>query len=116
MAALPCGSVPIAGVLAPEFLTVPGKIEGTVISISETGNLVTDITADHLRDAPRDETVAIRCDEHETQGIFTPDHQEPEATFLAVLGPDGRLELEIVGVSASMMLGIRVGEKVVVKW
>ncbi len=95
---------------------MPGKIEGTVISISESGNLVTDITAEQLRDAPRDESVTIRCDEHETQGIFTPDHQEPESTFLALLGPEGRLELEIVGVSASIMLGIRVGEKVVVKW
>lgn len=95
---------------------MPGRIEGTVTSISDTGNLVTDITADRLRDAPRDESVSVRCDEHETQGIFTPDHQQPESTFLAMLGANGHLELEIVGVDASIMLGIRVGEKVLVKW
>lgn len=95
---------------------MPGRIEGTVVSISAEGNLITDITADQLENAPRDETVLIRCDEHETQGIFTRDHQEPESTFLAVLGPGGTLELEIVGVSASLMLGIRVGERVIVQW
>ena len=95
---------------------MPRRIHGQVVSVTEAGNLVTDITADQLREAPRDERVAIRCDEHETRGIFDRDHQEPESTFLAILDPSGTLELEIVGVSASIMLGIRVGEKVVVEW
>ena len=87
-----------------------------MVSVTEAGNLVTDITAEQLRDAPRDESVAVRCDEHETCGIFGRDHGEPESTFLAILDPAGALELEIVGDSASLMLGIRVGEKVVVEW
>ncbi len=95
---------------------MPGRIEGKVISISEAGNLVTDITADRLEDAPKNDSVTIHCDEHETQGIFSPDHSEPESTFLALIGASGNLELEIVGDSASLMLGIRVGEPVVVKW
>ena len=95
---------------------MPRRIHGQVVSVTESGNLVTDITAEQLRDVPRDERVAIRCDEHETCGIFGRDHQEPESTFLAILDPSGRLELEIVGDSASMMLGIRVGEKVAVEW
>ena len=37
-------------------------------------------------------------------------------TLLAVVGSNGQLELEIVGDSAKLMLGVRVGEKVVVKW
>lgn len=86
------------------------------MAISPRGNLITDITAEQLQRAPTDERVRIICDEHETQGIFTNGHNEPEATFLALVGEQGALELEIVGLSASDMLGIRVGEKVVVEW
>lgn len=93
-----------------------GKIQGSVVSITAAGNLVTDLTADQLREAPRDERTQIRCDEHFTQGLFPPDHREPEMTFLAVLGESGPLQLEIVGDSASLMLGIRVGTPVVVEW
>ena len=35
---------------------------------------------------------------------------------MAVLGSSGCLEITIVGESAKAMLGVRVGEKVVVKW
>ena len=93
-----------------------GKIEGAVVAISEAGNLVTDISADQLADVPRNESVTVSCDEHETIGIFAADHQEPPMTLLAVVGASGQLELEIVGDSAQLMLGVRVGEKVVVKW
>jgi S-adenosylmethionine hydrolase len=97
-------------------LAVPGKIEGRIVAIAENGNLVTDLTAEQLRHVPTDPRVSIQCDEHVTQGLFAPGHTEPEMTFLALLGPRGVLELEIVGDSASLMLGIPVGEKVVVQW
>ena len=92
------------------------KIQGSVVSVTPAGSLVTDITADQLRDAPRDERTQVRCDEHFTQGIFPPTHGEPGMTFLAVLGESGRLQLEIVGESASLMLGICVGQQVTVEW
>jgi S-adenosylmethionine hydrolase len=95
---------------------VPEQIEGTVVSINEAGNLVTSITAEQLRGVPTDESVSICCDEHETIGIFQLDHNQPESTLLALIGESGHLELSIVGISASDMLGIRGGEKVVVKW
>lgn len=95
---------------------MPRRIEGKVVSISECGNLVTDITCAALADAPRDSTVSIRCDEHETVGLFTSGHGEPELSFLALLGDSGFLELTIVGDSAQMMLGIRPGERVNVQW
>ena len=60
--------------------------------------------------------VTIRCDEHETVGLFTAGHSEPEMSFLALLGDSGFLELTIVGDSAKMMLGVRVGERVSVQW
>lgn len=93
-----------------------GKIEGRVVAIAENGNLVTDITAEQLQPAPKDERVSVSCDEHVTTGIFTSGHTEPEMTLLALVGRGGTLELEIVGDSASLMLGIRTGEKVVVQW
>lgn len=93
-----------------------GRIDGQVVSISESGNLVTDITADQLTSVPRDDQVTIRCDEHETLGIFEGDHEQPAFTLIAVLGGSGCLELEVVGDSAKMMLGVSVGEKVEVHW
>lgn len=95
---------------------MPGEIQGKVVEITPSGGLVTDIAADQLREAPTDESVIVSCDEHETSGIFSADHKQPEATFLAFLGPRGVLELDIVGIGAGPLLGIRVGEKVVVKW
>ncbi len=92
------------------------KIEGQVVSISEQGNLVTDIPCAALAAAPRDSAVSIRCDEHETVGLFTSGHSEPEMSFLALLGDSGCLELTIVGDSAKVMLGIRLGEPVSVQW
>ena len=95
---------------------MPGKIDGKVVAITEEGNLVTDISADQLAEVPRGDQVLVRCDEHETVGIHPADHDEPEFTFLATLGPSGCLELSIVGESASSMLGIREGEAVLIKW
>jgi S-adenosylmethionine hydrolase len=95
---------------------VAGRIEGTVASVSASGDLITDIPIDRLRGVPTDEQVTVRCDDHETTGIFTPDHDQPESTLLAVLGSSGFLELQIVGDSAQVMLGVRVGEKVEVCW
>ena len=93
-----------------------GKLQGKVVEISPEGNLVTDIAAEALVRAPRDERVIVRCDEHETNGIYPPDHKQPPFTFLAVLNTAGQLELVIVGDDARMMLGIRVGTPVEVEW
>jgi len=93
-----------------------GKIEGTVVSIDESGNLVSDITAAQLEGTPRGEQVSVTCDEHVTLGIFDADHQQPEMTLIALIGESGSLELSIVGDSAKIMLGIAVGEKVLLQW
>lgn len=95
---------------------MPGRIEGSVVAITAEGDLVTSISSDQLRGAPRDPSVLISCGDHETVGIFPPDHQEAPMTFLAVLKEGDPLRLVIVGDSAKMMLGITVGEAVTVKW
>ena len=95
---------------------MPGKIEGAVVAYGPTGNLVTDIPHDRLRGVPAGDGVKIVCDEHETVGIYTADHQEEPSTLMAVLGESGFLELTIVGDSAKMMLGVGLKEKITVKW
>jgi S-adenosylmethionine hydrolase len=95
---------------------VPGKIEGKVASYSDSGNLVTDIPVERLRTVPRDPSVTVTCDEHQTVGLYLPDHKEPEMTLLALLSDSGFLELVIVGDSAKIMLGVRPGEPITVQW
>lgn len=95
---------------------MPGKIEGKIVSYSEAGNLVTDIPVERLRAVPRDPSVSVTCDEHQTVGLFGTDHKEPEMTLLALLSDSGFLELVIVGDSAKIMLGVRPGQSVLVKW
>lgn len=87
-----------------------------MVAITAEGDLVTSIASDQLKSAPRDPSVLISCGDHETVGIFPPDHQEAPMTFLAILKEGGPLTLVIVGDSAKMMLGIAVGEQVTVKW
>ncbi len=92
------------------------RVQGKIVAIRENGNLVTDIDVSRLVDAPRDERVSIHCDGHETTCIFDAIHNQPPATLIAVLGESGCLELEVVGDSARMMLGVGPGEGVEVCW
>lgn len=96
--------------------TVANKIEGEVVSVGSEGSLITNVTADSITDAPRDEQTIVRCDEYETIGIFESIEGQPESTLLAYLGEQGTLELAIVGMSASELLGIKVGAPVAVTW
>jgi S-adenosyl-L-methionine hydrolase (adenosine-forming) len=102
--------------LAYRSCAVPGKIEGVVVAYGPTGNLITNIANDRLRGVPSGDNVKVICDEHETVGIYPPTHQEDACTLMAVLGTGGFLELTIVGDSAQAMLGVRLNEKVLVKW
>lgn len=96
---------------------MPGKIKGTVRSIDADGNLITDVAADKLADVPTEpDRVKIRCDEHETQGLFKSQDGQPPMTLIALLGASGFLELAITGDSAAIMLGVRAGAPVSVEW
>jgi hypothetical protein len=99
-----------------EALVLPGKIQGSVLSVDSFGNLITDITEAMLAGAPRDETVRIVCDEHETQGIFRAYSDQPASTLVALVGSGGHLELAIVDDSAAAMLGIGPGASVTIAW
>jgi S-adenosylmethionine hydrolase len=99
-----------------EGCILPGKIEGAVVAYGPTGNLITDIANDRLRGVAAPTTAKVICDEHETIGIFSADHQEQPCTLMAILGSSGCLELTIVADSAKAMLGVPLKEKVTVKW
>lgn len=100
-----------------EVSVMPGKIKGEVRSIDSFGNLITDIEAAKLADVPTDpDRVRIKCDEHETQGLFKTYADQPQMTLVAVIGSSGYLELAIVGDSAAIMLGVRAGAPISVEW
>jgi S-adenosyl-L-methionine hydrolase (adenosine-forming) len=99
-----------------EVIVARGKIEGVIESIDSFGNLISNITADQLADAPRGEETVIECDEHQTQGIFATYSDQPEMTLVALVGSSGKLELAIVGDSAKIMLGVKVGTPISVRW
>lgn len=100
----------------PEVVQVPGRIEGSVQGIDSFGNLITNITAEMLQDAPRDERVRIVCEEHETLGIYRTYADQPAQTFIALVGSSGCLELAVVNDNAAALLGIGVGAPVRVCW
>jgi len=95
---------------------VANQISGKIVEIDDEGNLVTDITSETLADAPGDDSVTIRCDDHETRSIFPADHDQPPMTLVAILNTDDRLQITIVGDSAKIMLGVAVGTPVEVLW
>jgi S-adenosylmethionine hydrolase len=99
-----------------EVSILANRIDGAIRSIDSFGNLVTDVTADMLKGVPTDERATITCDEHETQGIFKTYEDQPAMTLMALIGSSGFLELAIVGDSAALMLGVRVGTPVTIKW
>jgi len=100
----------------PGAVKVANRIEGQVVAVDSFGNLVTNITREMLAGVPTDETVAVRCDEHETRSIFTTYAEQPPMTLIALLGSTDQLELAIVDDSAAIMLGVGVGAKVDVCW
>ena len=92
------------------------RIQGQVVTVDSFGNLITNITRDMLAGVPTDESVTVRCDEHETQGIFSTYAEQPPMTLVALIGSNDSLEIAIVDDSAKIMLGVGVGTLVEVSW
>lgn len=92
------------------------RIEGAVISISDTGGLVTDIDGERLQGVPRDESVSVEVGGHKTIGIYGEQHDQPDSTLIAILPEQGPLRIELTGISLSEMLGLNVGESVSIQW
>jgi S-adenosylmethionine hydrolase len=100
----------------PDACRMANRIEGQVISVDSFGNLITNITREMLAGVPTDESVTVRCDEHETQGIFQTYGEQPAMTLVALIGSNDQLEIAIVEDSAQIMLGVGSGAPVEVRW
>jgi S-adenosylmethionine hydrolase len=100
----------------PEVQRVPNRIEGQVVEVDSFGNLITNISREMLHGVPTNDVVVVRCEEHETHGIYSTYSDQPSMTFMAHVGSTGRLELAIVDENASAMLGVRIGAPVSVTW
>jgi len=100
----------------PEVRVTPSRIEGVVLEVDSFGNLRTNIAAELLANRPTDERMCAVCSIYETWGIFRTYSDQPQGTFIALVGSSGQLELAIVGDSAAARLGIRVGEPVILAW
>ena len=91
-------------------------LEGKVVAITSSGDLVTDIPVSNLESAPRDEGLTIECQGHATQGLFPREHGQPEMTFVAFENEDGVIQISIVGGDASGFLTLKIGHVVSVRW
>lgn len=92
------------------------QIDGEVASCDSVGNLITNIANDSVAGLVGDENLSVKFGDHETFGIFPTDHGQPDATLVASLGESGCVQIEIVGISLSDMLGIKPGVQVVIAW
>jgi S-adenosylmethionine hydrolase len=99
-----------------EALKVPGNISGKVEEVDSFGNLITNITREQLADVPRDESVTIDCDGHQTQGIYETYGEQSPMTLIALIGSSDMLELAIVDDSAKIMLGTDVDATITITW
>ena len=91
-------------------------LEGCVQSITDAGDLITDIAVQNAKDAPDLLEVKVQVGPHETIGVHPADHNEPEGTLIAVENAEGMIEIGITGMNISEMLGIPIGAKVTVNW
>lgn len=93
------------------------RIQGKVVEVTSNGDLVTDIVPTAWKDIPRShETRVLVDEEHETIGIFGNDHQQSAMTLIAIADGDAPLKLHLVEDSAAMMLGVRAGALVEIRW
>jgi S-adenosylmethionine hydrolase len=100
----------------PKSTAATHCIAGTVDSIGSKGQLITSIANGELVDAGQDDSVTVKFADHETFGVYPETHGQPDATLVASLGSSGHLEIEIVGISISEMLGIKTGVPVSVSF
>jgi hypothetical protein len=95
---------------------VAAKITGSIVEISPSGDLITDLTADRLVGVSHsEETKIVVDDEFETYGIYGVEHHQPEMTLIAILEEGKPLRLHLVSDSASMMLGVKKGAAVEIR-
>ncbi|QDV75359.1 SAM hydrolase/SAM-dependent halogenase family protein [Botrimarina mediterranea] len=92
------------------------RIEGRVAEVDHYGNLITNISADLLKETPRDERLRVTLGEHETYGLWQTYGENPPQTLVALVGSEGFVEVALVNGNAAEMLGAGVGDAVCLNW
>jgi S-adenosylmethionine hydrolase len=94
----------------------PQNIVGSVIHIDAFGNVISNITAEHLVAAKGEKDLTVRCRRHDVRGLVTTYGDQPPGTLVALLGSAGRLEMAVVGGNAKAILGAELGDEITVNW
>jgi S-adenosylmethionine hydrolase len=100
----------------PQVEKTAGRIVGSVLAVDTFGNLLTDITSEHLRDIRDPQAVVVRCGPGETRGLVAAFGVRPAEELVALVGSAGRLELAVVNGSAANWLAAAVGDSVTITW
>jgi S-adenosylmethionine hydrolase len=98
----------------PELEVGERLIRGSVVSFDSFGNLITDITAQHLDEFGDRTQLQVQCGTHCVNGLVKTYAQRPKDSVAALIGSSGLLELAVVNGSAAKKLGVRVGDEVTV--
>lgn len=92
------------------------QIAGCIEWIDSFGNLATNIPAELLAAAPRDDRLRVQCASIETRGLCRTYGERHAGEWIAIFGSYGRLELAIVNGNAAAASGSRCGDPVNVAW
>ncbi len=92
------------------------RIEGRVVEVDHFGNLITNIGAELVQGAPRDERLRVTLGEHETYGLWQTYGENPPQTLVALVGSEGFVEVALVNGNAAEMLDAGVGDAVSLDW
>lgn len=111
------------GVPTEQFESLPAtalefgdkRIRGAIVWIDSFGNLITNIDQSALSVGSLT-SARVVCRDHVIQGVSQTYAEHPPGTVVALLGSGGYLELAMVNGNAAALLGLQVGEPVVVNW
>ncbi|HZZ73154.1 MAG TPA: SAM-dependent chlorinase/fluorinase [Pirellulales bacterium] len=97
-------------------ISEPGYLQGKVLAIDTFGNLLTNITAEHLQAIPDPNQVTLDCHGFRLIGLARTYSDRSLGELVALLNSSGRLELAIVNGSAAQKTGALVGSEIEVHW
>ncbi len=92
------------------------RIEGRIVEVDHYGNLITNVPAEALADAPHGDRLRITLGDHETFGLWQTYGEQPAGTLIALIGSTGHVELAITNDNAARMLFAGVGGAVTFDW
>lgn len=99
----------------PQPQTTADAVSGEIIAVDHFGNLISNITTEHLN-AGEFASLKVTCGGRTLTGLKRTYAEEQPGTLVALVGSAGRLEVAVVQGNASRVLGVGVGEPIRVDW